>query len=333
MGQPWAGPMISLSRVRRRTAIVVPTYFQPGVPEKKIRSILESTFQDQEVYCPREQVLIVVDCDTTAASVVANAGEDSSLHGIPVHLLERNRAKAGAIEVGLRQLLEATGVEYLVTRDCDGDHRLEDLPRLVAMADFLRQSGREEPLCVMGARPSLEKPMGWVREQWEELTNRVLIDLLSFALAGRKEVLDRRFWWRPPDIQSGYRLYDRKAAELVVESLAAVPDEVDVRALSCEFIPFADLVMEGAVIGQVDRFTMVEQPVSSYSDTDFPAVYGRLLEFSASHLGIDDSVLLRLFDNRLLNTSLFFTDARAELLRCREILAPQADPVVLPPFV
>lgn len=325
--------MTSLSDLARRTAIVVPTYFHPDVSADLIQSILEQTFQDQGIFCPKEQVLIVVDRDTTAHNVIQNVYPESPLYGIPCHVLPRNHAKAGAVEVGLKHLLDKTDAGFLVTRDCDGDHRLEDLLRMFEMALFLKGQVEDDLICVLGSRPSLEKPMGWLREEWEQLTNHVLLAMLDFKQARSGRVVDRRFWTGLPDIQSGYRLYSRAAAEVVVDSLSTLPDDADVLTLACEFIPFADLVLQGCGIAQCQRSTLIEQPVSSYADLDFPKVYGALLRFTGIRLGLEPDLVLRVFDNQLLNTSLLFTDFKKDLQRCREYLCESPDPVVLPPFL
>ena len=205
--------MLSIEQVRDQVAVVVPVYFDPSVPEDQVYDILEGVFRDQAIFCRPDRSLIVVDRNTTAEHVLLKS-PSASFSGLPVHVLPENRAKAGAVAAGLARIMEQRGFQFVITRDCDGDHAAEDIPRLVNMGADIKEQTGEELVSVIGARPSLEKPMGWVREQWELLTNKVLLDLVNFSLAQKGAVVDERFWGsQSPDLQSGYRLYSREAAE------------------------------------------------------------------------------------------------------------------------
>ncbi len=314
--------LMTLDEVRASTAVVVPAYFSPDVRSEVVHSILEAVLEDSEVYCRPERLLVVVDRETITESAVRRLE-------VPFFRLEENRGKGGAIQAGLRHLVETSDAEYIATRDCDGDHALEDLPRLVSMAREISRLAAQRRIMVMGARPSLAKPMGWLREEWEQLTNRVLLDLLDFLLAREGRVIDRRFWGGiEPDIQSGYRVYSREAARAAVESLAAMPEDPAVWTFACEFLPFADLALGGATFGQVQRMTLVEQPVTSYGRVDLARAYGSLLAFVAARNGVPPATLLRLFDNHVPGTALYFSDGRSQVERARSILDPGAGEMV-----
>lgn len=325
---------MSVSRIRQKVAVVVPTYFQPQVPDSVIRPILEGVFADSEIFVAPERTLAVVDRETRAEAIFRTAGPEDSFSRCQLYRLERNRGKAGAIESGLRELLATTDAEYIVTRDCDGDHVLEDIPRMVGLADSIMHQTGNALVVVMGGRASLEKPMGWVREEWERYTNHVLVNLIEFGLARMDRIFDRRFLnGQLPDIQSGYRVYSRAAAERAVHSLEQVPERKEVQTFACEFMPFADLAIDGAVFGQIQRQTLVEQPVSSYQEVDFAGVYGSLLAHMAEQMGVKRPRLLEMMDSHLPDCSLFFTDLRNELVRCRRIVDPDAPAPILPPFL
>jgi glycosyltransferase involved in cell wall biosynthesis len=314
--------LMTLDEVRASTAVVVPAYFSPEVRSEVVHSILEGVLEDSSVYCRPERLLVVVDRDTITESAVRSLG-------VPHFRLETNRGKGGAIRAGLQHLVGTSDAEYFATRDCDGDHALEDLPRLVSMAREISNLAGAGLAMVMGARPSLAKPMGWLREEWERLTNRVLQDLLAFLLAREGRVIDRRFWGGiEPDIQSGYRVYSREAADAVVQSLAGMPEDPAVWTFACEFLPFADLTLAGATFGQVQRMTLVEQPVTSYGRVDLASAYGCLLGFVADRNGVSRDTLLQLFDNHVPGTALYFSDARNQVERARKILCSEAGELV-----
>jgi hypothetical protein len=314
--------------------MVVPTYFEPTVGRSRIQSILERTFAAQVVFCRPEATLVVVDSGSVVEGVFREAPRDSVLWGLPLLVLERNRGKTGAIRAGLRRLLEQSEAPFMVTRDCDGDNMIEDLPRLSSMARQLAQICPDVPVSVFGARPSLEKPMSWFREQWERVTNRVIVEMVQLLLARKERVLDQRFWnGYPLDLQSGYRLYNRSGAALAVQSLSELPEDREVYLLACEVLPFLDLSLQAGIVGQIQRGTLVEQPVSSYNSIDFGRYYGRLLAFVGERYQIPRPIIRQLFDNSLVSSSAFFSPMREELLRCRMVIDPDAPPVVLPEFL
>jgi hypothetical protein len=319
--------LLSTEEARSQLGVVVPVYFSPEVAEERIRLILERTFQGSCVYCPPENLLAVVDQGSRAENVLDSPLPASSLDGLRIHRLKRNRAKAGAVAEGLKILLDSCPAQYIVTRDCDGDHILEDIPRLVSLAYALEERDPGKPICVMGARPSLAKPMGWLREEWERLTNRVLLDLVSYLLAQQGDVIDRRYWnGLRPDIQSGYRVYSRVAARRVVDCLTSLPNDRSILTFSCEFLPFVELLLQRGLTGQVNRLTLVEQPVSSYAGVDYAEAYGRFFAFCVSRYGVPEELVLRFFDNHLPATEFFFSDEKTALLRCRELICPGAAP-------
>ena len=326
--------MLSVSEARDKLGVVVPIFFDPGVSRETILPILEGVFRDSSLFCRPGHLLAVVDQDTIVDELFSNPPSGSALLGIPVHRLEKNRAKAGAVNEGLQRLMMESDASYLVTRDCDGDHILEDIPRMVSLAVDVQERTGQGVVSVMGGRPSLEKPMGWLRQEWEFFTNRVLIDLVSFSLARQNKVIDQRFWnGVTPDIQSGYRVYSREAAERVVECLSSLPEDRKVLMLACESVPFTELLIEGGIFAQVQRLTLVEQPVSSYGQVDFAENYGHLISFLGVRYKIPNQILLQIVDNALVSRSIYFTDFREQLFRFRNRIAPGALPPKLPGFV
>ncbi len=317
--QPNLAPILTLEETRRRVGIVLPVYFKPQVPESTIRALLARVLADSEVFCRPENLLVVVDRDTAADRILREVPD------LRIHRLERNRAKAGAVAAGLHGLLEGSEAEILITRDGDTDHNLEDIPRLASRLVEVQEAAGS-PAAVMGARISLAKPMGWVREQWELLTNGILLDMVSFRLAQRGRVMDRRFWaGLPADIQSGYRAYDRQAAALCAACLHDLPDDRDLLTFSCEFVPFVEILVQGGCFGQVLRSTLVEQPVTSYGDVQFEVTYARLLGYLAQRYGIAPEVLAAMAENHVADSDLLYSDLRGRLDRFLSLLGVEPD--------
>ena len=294
-----------------------------------VRQILRATLSDQNLFLKPRQVVFVVDRNTATESILEELNADLQA-GFGTVRLERNQGKMGAVREGLRRLLQEP-VRYLVTRDCDGDHALEDLGRMVRLAEEMREAAPDQPISVFGSRPSLERPMEWVRKEWEILTNGIFESLTEFLLADQGRVLDRRYWnGYPLDLQSGYRLYDRTGAELAVRSMERVPDERPTYLMACEMVPFLEISLEGRIVGQVQRMTCVEQPVSSFKDIDFATSYGKLLAFLGGLYKIDSALLLRVFDNHMLGSEMFFSSARPQVLKCRDLLGGADLPIRQP---
>lgn len=323
------------SELPGRISVLVPVHFREDEEPELIRRILDNTFRHQELFCHQKNILAVVDQGTVAETILRNAGSKDSFNGVRIHSLRKNRCKAGAVREGLEVLLEDNSLDLFVTRDCDGDHFIEDLPRMASFLEYASAETGNPKCCVMGSRTSLEKPMGWVRKEWELLTNDILTGMLKCKLGKDGRVMDERLWnGHPPDIQSGYRAFTRQAAKSAVESLKRLPEDRAILKFACEFEPFVDISLEGGLFCQINRLTLVEQPVSNFSDSDFAAEYGSYIKYLAGRLGISGHSSALLFDNALSRSSLFFTEYRTELYKCREIIAGNnVNQPVQPPFV
>lgn len=124
--------------------------------------------------------VVVVDDGSTDATQPA-------LAGLPVTLLrnDRNRGKAFSLARGAEQAI-AQGADAIVTLDGDGQHRPEDIPRLLAAFEYVQGA------LVIGSR--LHDPERIPRERY--LANRFANFWIAWA-AGQ----------RITDSQSGFRIY------------------------------------------------------------------------------------------------------------------------------
>lgn len=323
--------MLTIAQTRDLLAIVVPVHFEPSVERSVAAAILERTFAEHRLFCDVGNTLLVVDEGSAAESVLRAAGSSSPLHGLPSLVLERNQGKSGAVRMGLEALLATTRASFLATRDCDGDAPLEDLPRLATMAQHMRSDANVDCVSVFGVRPSLLKPMGWIREEWERLTTAVFVDLTELLLARSGQVIDRRFWnGYPLDLQGGSRLYSREAAQAAVGSLSELPDQPEVYLLACETLPFPAISLQGGLIGQVQISTRLQPQVSSYRDLPFAKYYAALLTWFAKRRDVPSRVLLRIFDNHLVSSSAYHSAVRDQFLECRSRISPGAPPPIGP---
>ncbi|MGH7042302.1 MAG: glycosyltransferase family 2 protein [Acetobacteraceae bacterium] len=134
----------------------------------------------------RPRVIVVDDGSTDAtAGLAAEAGAELLPQGI-------NRGKGDSLRRGMRAAL-AGGAGWIVTLDADGQHRPEDVPRLLAMAAIWPRH------LVIGARGAGRGPPARL------VANRVADFWVSWA--ARQPVADS---------QSGFRVYPAELAAVLV---------------------------------------------------------------------------------------------------------------------
>jgi glycosyltransferase involved in cell wall biosynthesis len=152
-----------------RLAAVIPAFNEAGT----IRDVAARTLRHVS------EVVIVDDGSTD--------GTGAALAGLPVTLIrnERNRGKAFSIARGARHAI-ARGAEAIVTLDGDGQHRPEDIPRLVAAHE------RDPAALIVGSR--LHDRARIPRDRY--LANRFANFWIAWA-AGQPVA----------DSQSGFRIY------------------------------------------------------------------------------------------------------------------------------
>src|SRR5205823_10788948 len=125
----------------------------------------------------------------------------------------------------------------------------DDLPHLFRLGEQIaRETGCEQVL-IVGRRTAVHPPLGWLRGEYEQVVNAVLVEALQFSLARRGRVLARQYWAAElPDLQSGYKLYSRGACEEAVAALRRAeerrPELLPLRR-GMEILPFAAICSAG----------------------------------------------------------------------------------------
>src|SRR4051812_34395134 len=156
---------------RRTTAAVIPAYNE----EKHLGDVVRRT---REVL---DRVLVVDDgSNDTTAAVAKGAGADLIVH-------PDNRGKGESIKVGLRHWTER-GVEWVVVLDADGQHRPEEIERMLNAAD------NEAATLLIGNRMNDVASMPLVRRS----VNRYMSNKISRACGQQI-----------PDTQCGFRMLHR----------------------------------------------------------------------------------------------------------------------------
>ncbi|NLD72364.1 MAG: hypothetical protein GX649_06565 [Chloroflexi bacterium] len=308
----------------RATGVVVPAYFSAAPPDDLVRRLLWMTLGDCHHYLPLEQVWVVVDGDERTARLAGEVQEalrgrlGASFHLVP---LAENGGKFRAVREGARGLLAAhPDLRYIAVRDGDGDHAISDLPALLRAAEEIAAGRDDTNVLIAGARASRHHPMGWVRGELEAILDRVTIDALAYHLARRGRALDLAYVAGAngaPDLSSGYKVYGRQAAEYLFGEAPpqyASLSKRDYWRYGPETVPVVEAVLAGATLGEAARLTFNGQPTSSFGDFAVVALYGELLAWVWTRLGIPPDVAACLYDNAACRALLGTTAPGAETL-------------------
>jgi hypothetical protein len=311
--------------MRRSLGMLIPVWFPPTLSDDEVRDNLLDTLHDCEHFLPWEHAVLVVDGDARSYAVVQDLQSSCrQRHGQAFNVIycTENGGKGAAVFRGTQWFLEKDGLEYLTTRDADGDHALNDLVNLMRLALALRASESTDKVIVVGRRNHPHRALGWMRGELEALLNRVLVDAVRFALAQRQQVLNTRYFslaGEYPDLNSGYKIYSRRVCELMVERKWERPPWVgpEIFRYGVEAVPFVEGAMAGGIVGEITRLTQ-EPDFSSHGAFARPETNGSVLLWTFVRLGIGVLQAAAILDNHLLRPTLW-TDpqGKASLLELR----------------
>jgi len=318
-----------------RVGVVVPAWFSRHLPVVEAEGLLYTTLADSASCVRPEDLVVVVDGSPVASAAAAAVRERLAVEcGEPFTVLElqENEGKGAALAVGIRHLLERPGIPllWIGARDADGDHLIDDLPHLYRTGGQLVVENAGRPVAVIGRRANVHAPLGWLRGEFELLVNEVLVEGVAYALTRYARVWDTRYLVsRAPDLQSGYKLYSRAAAEVALRALQAEAiayPNLQLLRTGMEIVPFVSIALDGGVFAEVERKTFYDQPVTSYGNVDLARFYGSKLGWALRRCGVPTGPALTLFDGALARRPLF-TDPRGreEALRTRALLLELLD--------
>jgi hypothetical protein len=293
--------------MRATVGSVIPIWFPEEMAPERMHQFLRGTLADVELLIDPARLVLVVDgCPRAEEPTRRAASELARRAGAEPQVIVKaeNSGKGGAVCTGFERLLEDDAVEFLNIRDADGDHDIWDLPQLFRLVETVRERAGER-VFVVGGRSTLARSLGFARSELEQLLNRLTIDAVNAAAAGRGSVVDLRFsarYGRAPDFQSGYKLYSRPAARVVVDAIAgshARRPELRVPWWGVEFVPTVELLLAGFAPAQVHRLTWDGQPQTTFDDDDLAYAYSRQVSWLFERLELPAEVAMPLLDNVL----------------------------------
>lgn len=317
--QEWLGQ----KEIAQHAGLVIPAYFSANTTNEMVRRLLTMTLQDCDSYFRWQNVRVVVDGDPRTAGILQDMRarllerQGTAFHVMP---LPENRGKFWAIRTGIGALLEADDqLDYVVIRDSDGDHIIDDTPALVRTAAFLRQTHGHLKIIVAGTRSSRIHPMGWIRGELEAVLDRIKLDALAYHLARQGRALRQSYLRHDavPDLSSGYKVYGREIAEMLFvdhkpQFVSLSPS--DYWHYGPETVTLVEAVLAGALVAESPRLTWDGQPTSSFGEFRHIALYGELLAWVFCRLELPLTVAAALYDNVLPASSLRTTEEGRELL-------------------
>ncbi len=159
--------------------IIVPAYNE----ETTLGSVLTAL----KNFYNSNQIVVVDDCSSDKTYEVAK--EQGVI--VVTHII--NRGLGGALGTGIQKALQL-GANIIVTFDADGQHRVEDIPRLIEPIE------KKEADVVIGSRMLKKSGMPMMRRIYNNIGN-----IITAFLFGK---------W-VTDSQSGLRAFSSKAAELL----------------------------------------------------------------------------------------------------------------------
>lgn len=313
--------------MRTDLAVIIPTYFGRDTTPELRRQLMSDAVRDLGLFVAPGNWIVVLDGAPWARDDVLRVLDEVRGGARPTVVeLQSNRGKGGAVVSGIEAALERVPrCGALAVMDCDGDHSAYDLPHLVELLDQVTAYTGEPLVEVVGRRIDRSGSLGFLRAELEGVTSRVTFAALRFALAHRGRALDET-WVAPfgePDLEAGFRVYTREAAELVADALPAAARSAGDEGLlrwGVEVVPTTEICLAGGVHAEALRSTREAQPATEYlAGVDPAEAYSLELSWVLRRCGIDAQAALLMLEDAFIRSKARSEPAGA---RCAERIVP-----------
>ena len=170
----------------------------------------------------------------------------------------------------------------------------------------MMDTGETELVVVVGRRRDLYRPLGLWRAEFENILSFCVWEGAKYHLAERGRALNMQ-WTFPgspyPDLESGYKVYSRDAAELAAEAIYDAAEKfpgLELGRFGVETVPNVEILARGGLIGETSRMTMEEQPLTTFArDTTLPRLYANQVIYAFRRLQIPPHVAKQLLHNAI----------------------------------
>ncbi len=317
--------------MRDCVGMVVPVWFREEAGEERVHALLGGALADVNLFVRPANVLLIVDgCPVAEAPTRRLHRELAEAWGEAPELqvLERNLGKGGVVVHGFEQLLTRDALRWFCIRDSDGDHSIYDLPHLYRLGEQIAAAERTDLVIVCGRRADPRHPLGLWRGEYEHIVAQVVWQGLRLALARDGSGLNEQYlnaYGRTPDLQSGYKLYARRAAHLAAEALprqARQHPQYGLLGWGVELVPAVEVLLSGGIWAEMQRTAYETQPQSTFDQSGRPQEYGGKIAWALRRLELAPEAALQLL-NGILPVSALYQDqaGRQELLAMRDFVA------------
>jgi len=331
---------MNIEEMRDCAGMIIPAWYPESMAQADMEALIHSCTRDAAAFAAPENIRLVID---GAPSALAAA---RALHrragGFEIDSMPVNEGKGGAFAAGLRRLLANPGIRFFVTRDHDNDHLAQDTPNLVSLADrMVRELGHERVMAI-GRRISIHRHLGFERGEFEWFMNEVVQEAAKYAMARDGRVANEQFSaaYEPVlDMQTGFKCYTRETARIMIAALDEAPalaPGLDVRRHGAEIPVIVETLLRGGAVGEVNRLSHENQPMSTYDTAGRVRVKGTVLAWVFLRTGIPlcaaRQLLLNAMGRRVLSKDAAGLRALADisnwaLQKAGEIRSEPADPI------
>jgi len=285
------------------TGMIIPAWHPDSMPALEIEQIMTPGLADGTLFAKPRNVLLVA--DGSPATVRAARNIHARLGGFDILALKRNVGKGGAVAAGIRRLLANSAIRFIVVRDHDNDHLVNDAPNLVRLADHIVRSEGHDRVVTLGRRSSIHRSLGFIRGEFETMMNDVIMDAAFFALARSGQTLNTRYvaaYDRVPDMQSGFKCYTRATAKLLIRALddiGRVTPELDLPRHGAEVPPLVETLLAGGIVGEIGRLAQERPPMTTYDRAGRFQVKGTVLTWTLQRTGVPLPTARQIFQNAI----------------------------------
>jgi len=310
---------LTFSEIRGKLGMIIPIWFPKDISETDIAKIISLTIADAECIIEPSHQILVCDGQQHVKQIIDRMLRASGKSSV-VLATKQNQGKGGAVAYGIDYLLNNSDVDYIVTRDADGDHFINDVPNLVRLATQMQAELNSSKIAVVGGRLDVHRPMGFARGEYELIVNDIIWHTLQYALAVEGEVINMQYFAEHgliPDFHSGFKLYTRDSAELALAGLinaAREMPELNMMRHGSEPVPIVELVLAGGTVGQVNRITLETQPVVTSKGLSRIVRYANRLIWMFHRLSVPFAAAKQLLDNAIPRTLLYKAEQYIEEL-------------------
>ena len=295
-------------RMRESLGVTIAVWFHEATPRQQILGFLRQALDDMELFVQPEHISVVIDGCHAAIAPAHEAVQELQQRSRcwpSVHVKEENEGQGGAVAYGVERLLAETDVEYICTRDVDGDHDVYDMPQMYRRLLEIESHEGTDHVYVIGGRSNRHRPMGYARGELEGALNEVTVQSLT-AVGKPPQLKYCRLYEGHPDFQSGFKIYTRWSAGVTATSLReAHAREPQLQPLrwGVQFISTVELLSRGAIPASVCRLTYDEQPQSTFEGyDDLPVAYGQQIAWLCRRLELAPEVAWPVIDASLAGT-------------------------------